>query len=279
MRSITSTITAACAALALTAGVATAQTVPPDRTTKVTISGPVSVPGMTLPAGSYTFRIMDSLTDRNVVQIFNQDGTKLLTTLLAIPATRPEPTGDPVILFKETPSTQPPALHYWYYAGDTAGNELVYPKQQAQQIANAANEPVMAVDGTNVDDMKAGSISRVSPANTAAASASSSSSSTTPATPPDSTSQSAAQQAQDPNQPPPPPPPPPAQSTTPQPAPAPTPQPAPATPAYDSTPTPAPSASAAPASLPKTASELPLVGLIGLVALGGAIAIRAARMA
>jgi hypothetical protein len=32
-------------------------------------------------------------------------------------------------------------------------------------------------------------------------------------------------------------------------------------------------------TLPKTASELPLVGLIGLLALGGAIALRAARTA
>ena len=31
--------------------------------------------------------------------------------------------------------------------------------------------------------------------------------------------------------------------------------------------------------LPKTASELPMVGLIGLLALGGALALRAARTA
>ncbi len=191
---------------------------------------------MTLPAGTYTFRIMDSNTNRNIVQVFNQDGTKLLTTLLAIPATRQEPSGDPVILFKETASTQAPALHYWYYAGDTAGNELVYPKSQAQQIANASGESVMAVDstGTTIDDMKSGSVSRVSPDNAAPA----------------------------------------PQSAAPQPAPAP--EPKPAAPALDQS-TPAPAASAPAESLPKTASEMPLIGLVGLLALSAALALRVAR--
>lgn len=146
MRRIQTTIAAACAVFALTAGLATAQTVPPDRLTYVTFSGPVSVPGMTLPAGTYQFKIIDSNTNRNIVQIFNREGTKLFTTLLAVPAQRMEPTGDPVITFKETPSDHPPAVHYWYYAGDLAGNELVYPKNQAQMIANASGENVMSVD-------------------------------------------------------------------------------------------------------------------------------------
>ena len=92
MRCIHTTIAAACAALTLTAGLATAQTVPPDRLTYVTFSGPVSVPGMTLAAGTYEFKILDSNTNRNIVQIFNREGTKLFTTLLAVPATRMEPT-------------------------------------------------------------------------------------------------------------------------------------------------------------------------------------------
>src|SRR5512146_3193141 len=123
MRRIQTAVAAACAVLALSAGIATAQTVPPDRTTFVTFSGPVSVPGTTLPAGTYTFKLLNSDTNRNIVQIFNREGTKLFTTLLAVPATRREPSGAPVITFKETPSARPPAVHYWYYAGDLAGNE------------------------------------------------------------------------------------------------------------------------------------------------------------
>ena len=105
---------AACATLALTAASAAAQSMPSDKTTFVTFSGPVSIPGMTLPAGTYTFRIMDSLTDRHIVQIFDKSQMKLMTTLLAVPAQRNEPTGDAIITFKETPSDRPPAVHYWY---------------------------------------------------------------------------------------------------------------------------------------------------------------------
>jgi cobalamin biosynthesis Mg chelatase CobN len=293
MRQIQTTIVAACAALALTAGAATAQTVPPDRLTYVTFSGPVSIPGMTLPAGTYEFKIIDSNTNRNVVQIFNREGTKLFTTLLAIPATRMQPSGDPVITFKETASNQPPAVHYWYYAGDLAGNELVYPKNQAQMIANASGESVMSVDsnGNSIDDWKSGSISKVKPDNTAHGDQQSSSktatSTTTSTTTADQGSPKPATTA--------------ATTTT---ADQKT-QPTTTSPSSDqrpsrtmdqsAQPTTAPSTVAADTSnsnaktavgtsgrsrrLPKTASELPMVGLIGLIALGGALALRVARTA
>jgi len=306
MRPIQTTIAAACAALALTAGAATAQTVPPDRLTYVTFSGPVSVPGMTLPAGTYEFKLIDSNTNRNVVQIFNREGTKLFTTLLAVPAQRMEPTGDPVITFKETASDRPPAVHYWYYAGDLAGNELVYPKSQAQLIANASGENVMAVEstGNSIDDWKSGSISKVKPDNTAngtqQSSVQPSRQSATTSTATSSTSTTTSDQGS----------PKPAttaatttsanQSTTAQPttsSPA-SDQRAPRTMDQSAQPTTAPSQASTAAAdtsntkakttvgtsgrgrrLPKTASELPMVGLIGLIALGGALALRVARTA
>lgn len=296
MRRIQTTVAAACAVLALSAGVATAQTVPPDRTTFVTFSGPVSVPGTTLPAGTYTFKLLNSDSNRNIVQIFNREGTKLFTTLLAVPATRMEPSGDPVVTFKETPSDRPPAVHYWYYAGDLAGNELVYPKNQAQLIANASGEPVMSVDsnGTSIDDWKAGSMSRVNPENAAPQSSSSSSPASTtaastatsdtsaPAQKPIAAASSTTTADQKPQ--------PAATPETTQPPAAPTPSPTVEQTAPSSAPAPSTAPMAADAnkpvatsghtareSLPKTASELPMVGLIGLLALGGALALRAAR--
>lgn len=304
MRPIQTTVAAACAVLALSAGVATAQTVPPDRTTFVTFSGPVSVPGTTLPAGTYTFKLLNSDTNRNIVQIFNREGTKLFTTLLAVPATRMEPTGDPVITFKETASDRPPAVHYWYYAGDLAGNELVYPKSQAQMIANASGESVMSVDstGNSIDDWKAGSMSRVKPDNAAAQPSSTTSTSSTTTSDTSAAAQSPTSAAPTPQ---------PAQPTTtadqsprpanppettaPQPTPEPQATPAPA-PRMDQSAQPSTPPSTAPTtadtnqpvgtsgrtsgkSLPKTASELPMVGLIGLLALGGALALRTVRTA
>lgn len=310
MRRIKTTMAAACAALALTAGAAMAQT-PADRTTFVTFSGPVSIPGMTLPAGTYSFRLADSQTDRHIVQIFDKDGMKLFTTLLAVPATRNEASGDPVVSFKETPSDRPPAVHYWYYAGEKDGNELVYPKKQALAIASASGESVMSVDSdsTSIDDWKSGSVSRVNGTSTASttsgttasttSSATTASTTSTASTTTASTTSADTTTAQPPAQP--------TQPTQPtttadttsattaqQPAPTAPPVTAPTTTAEQPAPTtaapaPPPPTVSAPApepmpvgtsgSLPKTASELPLVGLIGLLALVGAVAMRAARTA
>jgi hypothetical protein len=291
MRRTLTTLAALCATVALTAGAAAAQSTPADRTTFVTFSGPVSVPGTTLPAGTYTFKIADSQTDRHIVQIFNREGTKLFTTLLAVPAERNEAAGDPVITFKETPSDRPPAVHYWYYAGEKAGNELVYPKSQAMAIAKASGEDVMSVDssGTTIDDWKSGSVSRVK-----ADTEPSASSSTTSATSPSTTTASDTTTTQQPTTAPKP-------TTTPEPTPAPmtaqpttapqpttTPeqppaQPAPTTAAPTTPSVPPPSATdnavGTSGKLPHTASELPMVGLIGLFALGAAVAIRFARVA
>jgi hypothetical protein len=293
MRRIQTTVAALCAALALTAGAASAQTIPADRTTYVTFSGPVSIPGMTLPAGTYTFRLLNSDTNRNIVQIFDREGMKLYTTLLAIPATRPEPSGDPVITFKVTPSDRPPAVRYWYYAGDTAGNELVYPRAQAMLIAKTSGEGVMSVDsdGTTIDDWRSGSMSRVTGTETQTATSSQTSQTTTststatttstdttsrppqqPTTPPATTPEQPPVTAQ-------PQPTPPSQPTTMPEQPAPT----TAAPATPTVPPPSATDSDRPVgtsgSLPNTASELPLVALIGLLALAGALAIRAARTA
>src|SRR3954469_19618140 len=154
----------ACSAVLLTsAAPASAQTTQ-DRLTYVTFSGPVSIPGKTLPAGTYTFKLADSPSDRHIVQVFDKDQTKLYATLLAVPADRVEAEGDPVITFKETPSDRPPAVHYWYYAGERSGNEFVYPKNQAMMIASNSNESVMSVDtdSTDFNDWKNGQTSRIS---------------------------------------------------------------------------------------------------------------------
>ena len=140
----------------------------PDRRTNVTFSGPVSIPGATLPAGTYVFRIADSQTNRNIVQIYDNEGLKLITTILAVPAERPEPDGDPVIAFKETPADRPPAVRYWYYAGEKSGNEFIYPRAQAMMIASASGESVTSfdTDSTDLDAWKKGGVTKVTSSTT-----------------------------------------------------------------------------------------------------------------
>src|SRR2546430_16125787 len=66
----------------------TASAQPWNKKTTVNFSAPVEIPGISaqvLPAGTYVFRLLDSLSDRNIVQIFNKNESHLYATILAIP--------------------------------------------------------------------------------------------------------------------------------------------------------------------------------------------------
>src|SRR5512133_3052483 len=90
-----------------------------NRKTTVTLSGPVEIPGVhltgwsVLPAGTYVFKILDSQSDRHIVQIFNKDENIVYATILAIPNYRLKATDKTVITFRERPAGQPEALRAW----------------------------------------------------------------------------------------------------------------------------------------------------------------------
>jgi len=115
-----------------------------NKRTKITFSQPVAVPGKVLTAGTYTFTILDSFANRNIVQIWNADKTQLITTILAIPNYRLEPTEKTVIEFRERPAGRAQAVKAWFYPGHSYGIEFVYPKEEAVQLAQAEQEPVPA---------------------------------------------------------------------------------------------------------------------------------------
>jgi hypothetical protein len=118
-----------------------------NRETVITFSGPVEVPGVgaqILPAGSYVFKIFDARSDRHIVQIFNQDKSQLLTTILSIPNRRLKATDKTVITFHERPAGQPEAVRAWFYPGRQWGEEFVYAKPRAVELAQEINEPVLA---------------------------------------------------------------------------------------------------------------------------------------
>jgi len=125
-----------------------------DKKTILTFSGAVQVPGATLPAGSYVFKLADIPGNRHVVQVFDKDEKKIYTTILAIPNDRLEATDKPVVLFAERASGSPQAVKVWYYPGERTGDEFVYPKSQAMRIAKASHERVLAYnDDKNSESM------------------------------------------------------------------------------------------------------------------------------
>ena len=123
-----------------------------NKKTVVTFSQAVEVPGRILPAGTYTFQLLDSQSDRHIVQIFNADGSQILATILAINNYRLQSTGDTVMKFSERPGDSPEALRAWFYPGDNFGQEFVYPKPRAIVLAQTAKVIVPAVAADTIDD-------------------------------------------------------------------------------------------------------------------------------
>jgi hypothetical protein len=118
-----------------------------NQKTKVTFNRPVEVPGVgaqVLPAGTYVFKVHDSLSDRHIVQIFNEDETHVYTTILAIPNYRMRSTNKTVMTFRERAAGEPQAIRAWFYPGREWGHEFVYPKLRAVELAKLVNEPVLA---------------------------------------------------------------------------------------------------------------------------------------
>jgi hypothetical protein len=228
-----------------------------NRKTIVTFSGPVEIPGVhlvgwgVLPAGTYVFKILDSLSDRHIVQIFSKDEKTIYATILAIPNYRIRATDKTVMTFSERPAGQPEALRAWFYPGRNSGEEFVYPKAKAVALAKATNVPVLfttaelpqetteriaSADAPIVTELKKATIMGIQPTGEEVELAQ-------VVTPPPAEAPVTLAAAAE------------------QPA-------APAAPAATQT------AEAETARLPDTASDVPLTGLVGVLMLGGAYAVR-----
>lgn len=137
-----------------------------SKRTSVTFSGPVEIPGagaQVLPAGTYVFRLYDSLSDRHIVQILNADETHLYGNILAIPNYRLQATDETVITFAERPVGEPAALRAWFYPGDNSGQEFVYPRQRAVEIARETDQPVIFIPDEVAENIVAPIVTPTSP--------------------------------------------------------------------------------------------------------------------
>ncbi|MBE0658316.1 MAG: hypothetical protein IH602_11545, partial [Bryobacteraceae bacterium] len=176
---------------------------------------------------------------RHIVQILNEQETTVYATILAIPNFRLKSTDKTVITFRERPAGQPEALRAWFYPGRQWGEEFVYPKAKAIELAKITNtpvlftpvelpvevaEPIKTADAPVVQELRRAPVMAITPRG---------------------------EEVQL------------AEVVTPPPAEAPV----------------EVAAAVAPMqrqeTLPETASTLPLIGLFGLLALGGAFALRA----
>ena len=115
-----------------------------NQATKLTFNEPVEIPGQVLEAGTYWFTLMDSSSDRNIVQIWNEDRSQLLATVFTVADYRFQPTGKTVVNFEERPADQAEAIQAWFYPGEDFGHEFVYPKARATSLAQQIQQPVLS---------------------------------------------------------------------------------------------------------------------------------------
>jgi hypothetical protein len=116
-----------------------------DKATTITFNKPVEIPGMVLTPGTYVLKLADLAGDRNVVQIFNADESHLYETVLAISAYRLEPTDKTIVTFEERPKGAPEAIDTWFYPGDNYGQEFVYSSKNETGVAGSAPQQAASV--------------------------------------------------------------------------------------------------------------------------------------
>ncbi len=120
-----------------------------DKKTTLTFSQPIEIPPVhiqgyrVLPAGTYVFKLVNSSSNRHIVQIFNKEQTRIFATILAIPNYRLQPKDKTVVTFNESIKGRPQAIRAWFYPGANWGEEFVYPKAKAVELAKATNLPVL----------------------------------------------------------------------------------------------------------------------------------------
>jgi hypothetical protein len=118
-----------------------------DLKTTITLTMPVEVPGVgqhLLLPGTYVFKLLNSPVDRHIVQIYNQDETKILTTVLTITNHRINAGDKSILTFSEQPAGEPQAIKAWFFSGQHYGEQFVWEKPKAIMLAKETNEAVLS---------------------------------------------------------------------------------------------------------------------------------------
>jgi len=254
-----------------------------DKKTIVTLDQRTEAPGIVLEPGTYVVKLLNSSSNRHIVEIMNERMNHLYALTFATAAERVGPLSDKqnkqILSFYEGKNGQPQAMKRWFWPGDTIGQEFLYPKDQAAKIAASTGEkvpegklPTIAESGQSLTPDNANGLTLQSRDEKKPAASPFTATAAEPATSPAPAESRNTVIAQNNNTP--------ARPT----------EPAPATNNSQSN-SPASSNSAASSndntqnarnttndtSLPQTASNMPLIGLIGLISLAFAILISVKR--
>ena len=108
-------------------GAASARAAFDKRTTYLTFSGPVRLPGVTLPAGTYTFELAVPESALDMVRVSSRNGrlvyytgfTKLVDRPLNLPLNE-------LVVFGEGPAHTAPPIKAWFSPDRQTGHQFIY---------------------------------------------------------------------------------------------------------------------------------------------------------
>lgn len=109
-----------------------------NKETRLQVNEPVKIPGRVLMPGKYVFKLADSQSNRNIVEVFSEDEAgrqQFVKFILAIPAYKMDTPDKAMIGLEERPAGSPQAIHNWFYPGNNYGWEFVYPKSERLEVS------------------------------------------------------------------------------------------------------------------------------------------------
>jgi hypothetical protein len=110
-----------------------------DKKTVVTFDQDVEIPGQVLPAGTYVFKLLRNNSNRNIVQIWTAHESHLLSTLITVGDSFPNPSGDPyfVLDMSGTEEGYPPVVASWFFGGGNEGRDFVYSSYSTTRVVTS----------------------------------------------------------------------------------------------------------------------------------------------
>lgn len=115
------------------------------------VAEPLDVGGTLLQPGTYVISVLPNIGNRNLLQITNEDRTKIFATVLSIPhpySADRDGQNTEFVLYPAIEGTAR-ALRTWYAIDSTSkgGHDIVYPERRAMELAPLVKEPVYAYKG------------------------------------------------------------------------------------------------------------------------------------
>jgi len=138
-----------------------------DHKTILKVGQTIQVQDTVLQPGTYVLKLYNSQAERHIVQIFNEDQTRVINTIQAMSAQRMEPTGKTQFTFWETPAGTARAMRTWYYPGDLIGQEFSYPKHPkeiAMVTSSAATSSATSMPSETTANTESSAAAEAAPA-------------------------------------------------------------------------------------------------------------------